>query len=280
MTLAVSGIRVRAGSATLLDEVSVAIPAGGVVAIAGPNGAGKSTLLAVLTGERHPDAGEVTIDGRPIGSVPRVERARRRAVVAGSADVAFDPRVDEVVVLGRLPHHRGRPGARDRAIADEALARVDAGHLADRAMRTLSTGERQRVGIARALAQLWYGRPGEALCPEPRWLLLDEPTANLDLRHQEQVATLLRTLADDGVGVAVVLHDLSLAGWVADTTVLLDRGRVAAIGAPAEVLRPEVLEPVFGLPLTASAGPDGSGPVIAPRRAPRVRPIGVDRREG
>ncbi|MFO1540758.1 MAG: ATP-binding cassette domain-containing protein [Chloroflexota bacterium] len=269
MSLHAIDIRVRVGRTTIVDDVAIDVGPGRVVAIVGPNGAGKSTLLRVLAGGIRPDTGQVTLEGRPLGAIPRAEQARRRAVVTGVTDIAFDPRVHDVVLLGRLPHHGGRPGPRDRAIADAALASVDAGHLADRALVTLSTGERQRVGIARALAQLWYGEPGTATCPEPRWLLLDEPTANLDLRHQEQVAALLRALAADGLGIALVLHDLNLAGWVADEILLLDRGRRTASGSPADVLRPDVLEPVLGLPLATGESPGGQGTIVVPRRGRR-----------
>ncbi|HEV7268905.1 MAG TPA: heme ABC transporter ATP-binding protein [Falsiroseomonas sp.] len=231
---------IRAGRRALLDGVSVALRPGEVLAVVGPNGAGKSTLLRALTGERRADAGEVTVEGRPIGSWPPIALARRRAVVSQSAALAFPMTAAEVVALGRLPWHGTTQAARDRQATAGALAAAQIGHLAGQAYATLSGGERQRVQIARALAQLDGAE-------RPAALLLDEPTASLDVRHAALLLRLVRRLADEGLAVLVVLHDLNEAAFVADRVALLAQGRVMALGPPQDVLEPASVEAVYGV---------------------------------
>jgi iron complex transport system ATP-binding protein len=163
------------------------------------------------------------------------------------SNVAFAYTAAEVVLLGRLPLHGGAPGAADRAVASRLLETVDCGHLAERVFSTLSTGERQRVGIARAVAQV-ADPPGTDAGSE-RYLLLDEPTSSLDPAHQHLAMRLLQGMAASGRGVLAVLHDLNLAAAYAHHIVLLHEGRVAARGVPAEVLREDLLETVFGVPM-------------------------------
>ncbi len=274
MTLRACGVVVRAGGATLLEGVDITVEAGEVVAIVGPNGAGKSTLLRALAGDRPVDAGSVEMDGRPLRSWSLAERALRRAVVGADDEPVFSWRVAELVTLGRIPQHGGNPGPRDHAIVARLLADVDARHLADRVHATLSSGERQRVALARALAQVWpaalapevpWPGPGSrTVDPAPAWLLLDEPTSNLDLRHQAMTLRLLRARAAQGAGVLIVLHDLNLAAAHADRIVVLAAGRVAAVGAPDEILRPELLDRVFEVPMLLLRHPDLPHPLAVP----------------
>jgi iron complex transport system ATP-binding protein len=238
--IAAQALTIRAGRRALLDGVSVELAAGEVLAVAGPNGAGKSTLLRGLAGERRADAGEVTVAGRPIGGWSPLALARRRAVVSQSAALAFPLTVAEVVALGRLPWH-GSPGAaRDRAATADALAAAQVAHLAGQSYATLSGGERQRVQLARALAQLDGAE-------HPSALLLDEPTASLDVRHAALLLRLVRRLASQGLAVLVVLHDLNEAAFVADRVAMLAQGRLVAQGPPRAVLEPDSLEAVYGL---------------------------------
>ena len=226
-----------------LQAVALEVRTGELVAVAGPNGSGKTTLLRVLLGLLAPTGGSVIVGDRGVATWDRRALARLVGVVAQREEPAFPLRVRGAVTLGRYPHlgplAAMRP--RDRAAVDRALARCDAAHLAERWVATLSGGEWQRVRIARALAQ------------EPRALLLDEPTANLDVRHEmdvfELVAGLVRTEQLAGL---VITHHLNLAARFVDRIVLLHGGRVAASGVPAEVVRRGILEPVFGCPLAVT----------------------------
>lgn len=253
----------RVGGATLVDGVDLAVARGELLAIVGPNGAGKSTLLKLIAGDLAPTDGLVELDGRPLDSWSRLERARRRAMLPQDSSLNFDFHVLEVVMLGRLPHMRTRGGeARSEAIAREALQAVDAAHLAARIYTTLSGGERQRVHLARVLAQLWESPPGGG-----RLLLLDEPTSALDLGHQHRVLALARRWAEEGAAVIAVLHDLNLAARHAHRMLLMERGRVRALGSPAQVLVPGLVAQVFGQPVHVLAHPDDGGPCVLPRTA-------------
>ncbi|MBX3026830.1 heme ABC transporter ATP-binding protein [bacterium] len=259
-------LTVRAGSATLLREVSVAVAPGELVAVVGPNGAGKSTLLETLAGDRRPASGVVRCEDRPLAVWSPRALARVRAVVLQRSALTFAFTALEVVRLGRAPH-RGRAGAAgDRAIADAALRAAGAGGLRDQPYPTLSGGERQRVHFARALAQIWE-RPASG----GRYLLLDEPTAALDLSHQQQVLERARAWARDGTGVLVVLHDLTLAAAHADRIIVLSGGRVVADGLAREVLCPRLITAVFGIEVVIAEHPDGAAPVVLPRRMPAQR---------
>jgi iron complex transport system ATP-binding protein len=232
------------GRALVLDGVEVAVGPGRVVGLIGPNGSGKTTLLRTLYAALTPRAGLVTLDERPIGDLKPRELARRLAVVAQEGSGELPLTVADTVLLGRAPHLTTfqRPGRDDHRIAAAALTRVGVRHLADRVFAGLSGGEKQRVLIARALAQ------------RADHLLLDEPTNHLDIRYQHEVLQLVRRL---GVTTVVVLHDLNLAARYCDELVLLDTGRVAAAGTPDAVLRPEVLEPVYGIGVQRIATDDG-----------------------
>ncbi|MEO8277653.1 MAG: heme ABC transporter ATP-binding protein, partial [Thermoanaerobaculia bacterium] len=209
-------ISYSAGGREILSDVSFAADAGELVAIVGPNGAGKSTMMKLLASDLLPDAGEIHIAGKTLGSWRRDDLARRRAVMPQGATPAFDYRVLEVVLLGRAPHSRGVELDRDLAIAAAALAEVEARNLAERKVATLSGGERQRVDLARALAQVWEGTERE-----PAVLLLDEPTSALDLARQHAALATEKRFAARGNTVVAVLHDLNLAAQYADKLLLL-----------------------------------------------------------
>jgi iron complex transport system ATP-binding protein len=245
--IAADGITVRAGRRVLVDEVSLSLRAGEVLAVVGPNGAGKSTLLRALTGERAPQGGRVACEGRALADWAPVDLARRRAVVSQHVALAFPMRAAEVVALGRLPWHGTAGAAQDGVAVAQAMAAAGVAHLAQQDHATLSGGERQRVQIARALAQL-HG------AARPAALLLDEPTASLDARHAAGLLALLRRLAGDGLAVMVVLHDLNEAAFVADRVAVLAAARLAAEGPPGEVLTPGRLAAVYGMPFRAAAG--------------------------
>ncbi|WP_339090104.1 heme ABC transporter ATP-binding protein [Variovorax paradoxus] len=254
MALSCAGVAVRIGEKTLLADATVELAAGRVTAILGPNGAGKSTLLSVLAGQRAPTQGRVTLDGRPLEAHGMPALALRRALMPQESAVAFDFTAQEIVALGRYPHRRA-PGRDEDAIVEEAMALTDVSALAGRVLNTLSGGEKSRAHMARALAQLWHSRPDGA----SRWLLLDEPTAALDLAHQHSAMRLLREWAGRGVGVVAVLHDLNLARRYADEVVVLGGDAGGPVQGPAaEVLQPALIERVWRTPCQPVTSADGT----------------------
>jgi iron complex transport system ATP-binding protein len=250
------GVAKKLGGRAVLAGVDLEARAGEVLGLLGPNGAGKTTLLRIATRIVAPDAGRALVAGQDVASLSRGELARTVAVVPQDTQVPFPFRVSEVVLMGRAPHLGllGFESRQDVARAEAALARVGIEALAGRSLGELSGGERQLVTVARALAQ------------DPRVLLLDEPTAFLDLRHRVEVLEILRGLAAEGRAVLVVSHDLGLAAGFCDRLALLSAGRVAAVGPPTDVLRPDALRAVFGIEADVLPGPGGA-PVVVPRGA-------------
>jgi len=219
-----------------VDDIGLSVRPGEIVGLLGPNGAGKSTLVRVLAGVLTPYRGSIRIAGDELASLSRREVARRLAVVPQEAPADLPYTALETVLLGRHPHLSGLgfESTRDIEVARRALARLGAEALADRPLSELSSGERQRITVARALAQ------------ETPILLLDEPTSFLDLRFQVELFDLLRRLADEGRAVLAVLHDLNLAAEYCDHVVLMRRGSIAAAGPTAETLTYSALTEVYG----------------------------------
>jgi iron complex transport system ATP-binding protein len=238
-----------------LDAVSCRVGATELVAVVGPNGSGKTTLVRALSGLVRPAEGAVLVQGRSLDAWGRAELARELGVVAQREEIVFPLRVDEAVMLGRYARlgPLGAPGAADHAAVDAALDRCDVRSLAGRSIDTLSGGEWQRVRLARALAQ------------EPTALVLDEPTAALDVRHEMEMLELIRRLVDGGLAGLVITHHLNLAARFADRILLLSEGRLVAEGAPREVLREETLSRVFDWPVAITTWCDGS-PQVVPLR--------------
>lgn len=236
------GVSVSIGSKTLLHPTTCAFKPGQVTAILGPNGAGKSTLMSVLTGQRLPDAGHVQFQGHDLKDCSLADLAKVRAFVAQETQVAFDFTVREMVELGRYPH-RALPSPDEASIPSLATQSTHVDHLQGRSLNTLSGGEKARAHLARALAQVW-----EATGSAQRWLLLDEPTAALDLQHQHRMLQLARTWAQSqGIGVVAVLHDLNLALRYSDTALVLANGQLLAQGKTSDVLSPERIGQVWGV---------------------------------
>ena len=252
------------GGVTLLDDLSLAVGPGELVALLGPNGSGKTSLLRALCGELPPAAGDVLLEGRSLSAWAPRERATRLGVLPQASRLAFPFTALQVALLGRTPHVERRESRRDHAVAREALHRAGVASLAARDYLRLSGGEQQCVQLARVLAQVW-----DAPAQGGRYLLLDEPTASLDLRLQHALLALLQQLAAEGFGVLVALHDLNLAAQYAGRVALLRAGRLAADGAPSQVLTAERIRRIWGV--DASAGRDprtgrwtiGCGPLAA-----------------
>jgi len=244
---------VQIGGKTLLAGANIDLVPGRVTAILGPNGAGKSTLLSLLGGQRQPTQGQVLLDNRPLEDYTPAALALRRALMPQESAVAFDFNAQEVVALGRFPHRLAPDNDEDDIVA-AAMALTDVSALAPRILNTLSGGEKARVHMARALAQLWHPRPDGA----GRWLLLDEPTAALDIAHQHAAMRLLRAWATKGVGVVAVLHDLNLALRYADEVVVVSAGRAAVQGPTADILQPALIESVWATACQPVVGRDGA----------------------
>ena len=241
---------VRFGYATrpdFLGPITVSVRSGECWAIVGPNGAGKSTLLRLMAGLCNPHAGRVSVDRKSLSNVSDRDRARRLAFVPQHPPADLDFSVRDIVLMGRFPHRSLGlfESAEDYDIADRAMDTTGTLGFADRRMATLSGGESQRVHIAAALAQ------------EPRLLLLDEPTASLDLQHQLAIPQILRDRAgSDGLAVVVVTHDVNLAARFCSHVLLLHEGRTVAVGPPAEVLTAEALGTVYRVEMATLTMPD------------------------
>ncbi|WP_229904721.1 heme ABC transporter ATP-binding protein [Lentzea cavernae] len=248
-------VSVRIGGSLLVDRVSLQLHAGEVLVLVGPNGAGKSTLLAAMAGDLPPSTGDVLLDGVSLARWRHVDAARRRAVLPQHNPVAFPFDVRSVVEMGRAPWQGTPEEDEDDDVVTTALRDTGVEHLADRAHPTLSGGEQARVALARVLAQ------------STPVLLLDEPTAALDLRHQELVLSLARRRARDGGAVLVVLHDLTLAAAHADRVAVLDGGALVATGPPQDVCTAELLSDVYRHPVEVFPHPRTGMPVVLPVRS-------------
>lgn len=253
-------VRYRGHARLALDGVSCHVAGSELVAVVGPNGSGKTTLVRALLGLLPLERGSVMVGGRPVNSWSRPALARVVGVVGQQEEAVFRLTVAETVMLGRYAHLGPLTPPRDvdRAVVQAALQRCDIVELADRPIDSLSGGEWKRVRVARALAQ------------EPRALVLDEPTASLDIRHEMELFELVRQLVSGGLAGLVITHHLNLAGRFADRILLLDRGVVVAEGSPATVMRGEILSRVFEWPVAVTTWADGS-PQVVPLRVGEQR---------
>lgn len=231
------------GDREVLRSASVEVLPGEVHALVGPNGAGKSTLLKTLCGDYQPSGGCISLNGRRLDDIGLTEQARLRSVMSQSSQIVFDFTVGDVLAMGWVRDRVAAGEGFDRAL-DSVMTDCAIGELYERSFNTLSGGEQQRVQFARALLQIW---PDERV--ESRYLLLDEPTANLDLAHELVVLRLARRAAANGVGVLTVLHDLNLAARFADVISILSGGRLVASGPPEAVLEDQRLSTVYGTPV-------------------------------
>ena len=250
------GRKEAAVQSPVLKNVSLTIGSGEVLGILGPNGSGKSTLLKILMRILEPQQGTIEWFGQPPDAFSQADIARHVAFVPQETQQAFPFTINEMVLMGRYPHHGrtwslGWEGSRDRAVAMQAMRDLDVAHLGMRLITNVSGGERQRAVIARALAQ------------EPKVLLLDEPTAFLDLHHQLDIARIIRRLnRERGLTVVLVSHDLNLASQYCDRLLLLREGEVVTVGSPEEVIARESLEPVYGCSVLVDRHPQSGRPRV------------------
>lgn len=251
MTFRVHQLTLHKGGRCLLDVPQLDLPAGQVHALLGPNGAGKSTLLKALSGMERSVSDRVMLNGRSLSQWDILDLAAHRALLDQDHHVPFDFNVTDIVRMGRYPHG-GQPHPREPDLVAWCLQLTGALHLLKRRYEQLSGGEKARVQLARVLAQIQVP-PDD--CAQ-RWLLLDEPTAALDLAHQHAVMRLLRDIAAQGVGVLVVLHDINLAGAYADQVLVMSDGRIDTRGQTADVLQPQMVARIWGVVCERLARPD------------------------
>jgi len=238
----------------IICDVSFTVRRGELIALLGPNGSGKSTLLLLAAGLLRPQLGEVLVDSVPIARMSRSDVARQIGIVGSNREIRFPLTALEYVLTGRYARVPaiGFDNDSDILIARQSLQETDALEFASRKINELSAGERQRVSLSRALAQ------------EPRWLLLDEPTANADLAHQILLLGMIRELTTrKGLGTIIVTHDLNLAAEFADRVLLLKGGRLVAGGTPAEVMKVSLLNDVFDIPLLIDRHPRSGNPRVS-----------------
>jgi iron complex transport system ATP-binding protein len=253
----------RYGREWVLSEVSFTLARGQFLGLIGPNGSGKSTLLKIINGVVRPQLGQVFFEARELSSWNRKLLAQRMAMVAQEIPLYFPFTVLELVLMGRYPHLGALEfeSTRDREIVSEAMELVEVRHLEHRRATELSGGERQRALVARALSQ------------QPICLLMDEPTAFLDLRHQLDLFGLTRRLVrNSDLAALVISHDINLAAQFCDQLILMDQGKISVQGPPEEVVRSEHLEPVYGCQLLVDQSPISG--------KPRVTPVPPDDNEG
>jgi len=262
-----AGVSASLGGVSVLEGVDLGVERGEFVGLIGPNGAGKTTLLRTINGVVDPEAGSVLIDGDPARTLSARERSRRVATVPQDTHVGFAFTVEQIVEMGRTPHRSRLDWGEADEPVDRALSRTDTEALRDRQVGELSGGERQRVLLARALAQ------------QPDALLLDEPTASLDINHQIRVLELAAGLVDDGRAALAAIHDLDLAARFCDRLALLHEGRIAARGPPAAVLHDDRLDGAFETSTAVTSNPVTGAPQVAafddrPSRDTRVHVVG------
>ncbi len=247
-----AGLGFAYGTQPLFEGFALAIEPGEFFGIIGPNGAGKSTLLKLMAGLLKPQSGSVRLLGRELGDMGRAEVARSVGVVLQENPFAFDYPVSDVVMMGRNPY-LGRfqqPGAKDLQVVTDALGVADALGLRDKSVNAISVGEKQRVVLARALAQ------------EPKILLLDEATSHLDIAHQQMIARILSGLNRCGTTVVLLSHDLNLAALYCSRILLLDRGRAAACDVPERVITKELIQSVYGVEPLLTTHPESGRPQV------------------
>jgi len=251
MSINLKSVSLRLDDRQILKDVSLEINEGEIVSVIGPNGAGKSTLLNVLTGDISPDSGDTIYDNKQLNKISIQERAFTRSVMSQMQTLVFNFNVKDVIEMGWL--QRGNSDfSSNFSMAFEAVSKeCNVQNLVHRKFNSLSGGEQRRVHFARTLLQLW--RPSQS--DDPRYLLLDEPTANLDLSSEMLLMNILKARASSNVGILVILHDLNLASHFADKIAIIKDGEVKAFGKPEEIMTDDFLTSIYEVPIKVSYEP-------------------------
>tara|TARA_B100000965_G_scaffold403823_1_gene432939 strand:- start:355 stop:1125 length:771 start_codon:yes stop_codon:yes gene_type:complete len=249
MSLILKNISYKAGDVNILNDVSLSVEKGEIVSLVGPNGAGKSTLLNILTGDINPDSGEVFYENFNLNELNILDRSFYRSVMSQSQQIVFDFSVKEIIEMGWLDKGNAQFSEHfDQAVLDiSSVCQLD--NLLERKFNRLSGGEQRRVHFARTLLQLW--RPSDSM--DPAYMLLDEPTANLDLYFEIKLMEIIKKKAVNNVGVFLILHDLNLAAKFSDKIALINKGKIVSYGTPREVLKPNILEEIYNLKMDVDA---------------------------
>ena len=249
MSLILKNISYKAGDVNILNDVSLSVEKGEIVSLVGPNGAGKSTLLNILTGDINPDSGDVFYENFNLNELNILDRSFYRSVMSQSQQIVFDFSVKEIIEMGWLDKGNAQFSEHfDQAVLDiSSVCQLD--NLLERKFNRLSGGEQRRVHFARTLLQLW--RPSDSM--DPAYMLLDEPTANLDLYFEIKLMEIIKKKAVNNVGVFLILHDLNLAAKFSDKIALINKGKIVSYGTPREVLEPNILEEIYNLKMDVDA---------------------------
>ena len=253
-TIVARGVSARRGNATVVSDVHLDVVAGEILALVGPNGAGKSTLLSIMSGDAVPSSGSVLLNGEPLAQLRTADVARRRAVLPQRHTVGFAFTAEQIVRMGRAPWVGTSAARHDDTSVVAAMSACDVSEFSHRPFTSLSGGEQARVALARVIAQ------------DTATIMLDEPTAALDVGHQESVMAVVRTLAGEGRAVVVVLHDLGLAAAYADRVAVLDSGELVATGPPRAVLTADRLARVYRHPVDVFDHPTTGEQLVIPHR--------------
>lgn len=257
--LTLQNISYSIGTLQILNEVSFEALPGETTVILGANGAGKSTLLKIACGAIQATDGSVRIHGKELNQWKPAELAKCTAVLQQQNVLSLPFKVSDVVMMGRYPHFKKQPAALDYDVVNEAIKKVGISKLADKNYLDLSGGEQQRVHLARVFAQIWSSDSYDT-----RYLFMDEPSNNLDIRHQHNSLNMAREFAAEGHTVVAILHDLNLALQYADKIMLLKRGKGVAFGTPEEVMTERIVSKVFDYPLNIFNHPEYGHPIIMP----------------
>ena len=259
----VTGAVVQVGERIILSGIDLSVGSGEIVALVGPNGAGKSTLLRAISGEVRLADGKIAIKGRPLADYSPRDLAQHRAVLSQHTNVSFDFSVEEIVVMGA---DNARPQSWVSDAVRTVMEQCDILHLSDRPVTRLSGGEQQRVHFARAMLQLLSADDRY----KPGLLLLDEPTASLDLNHQLRMVEIVREITKEGTGILLVIHDLNLMAMLASRVAMMKAGRIIAVGRPEEVIRDDIMGDVFDVSNAVGIAPEAPMLFVLPQSM-RVR---------
>ena len=251
MSLSLKSVSLKLDNRQILKDVSLEINEGEIVSVIGPNGAGKSTLLNVLTGDISPDSGDIIYDNKQLNKISIQERAFTRSVMSQMQTLVFNFNVKDVIEMGWLQRGNSDFSSNFSMAFEAVTTECNVNNLVHRKFNSLSGGEQRRVHFARTLLQLW--RPSQS--NDPRYLLLDEPTANLDLSSEMLLMNILKARASSNIGILIILHDLNLASHFADKIAIMKDGEIKAFGKPEEIMTDDFLTSIYEVPIKIKYDP-------------------------